>query len=112
MNPQLRVKVSNSLLSDVVTQFIPWDAEASRLRLAAAALQRRPGLVALFAMLATIGGHPETLFFGVIAIACNAGLWPAGSPASRAAALEVAAGGRHSSRPEAGVTLAALGGFL
>jgi hypothetical protein len=37
--------------------------------LAAAALQRRPGLVVLFAALATIGGHPETLFCGVIAIA-------------------------------------------
>lgn len=170
-DPNVRVKVSNSLLSDVVTQFIPWDAEERRLlrggempwrnvwagegaplfanpqtallspftwprllfglhgwvicallrfiagglsmvwlaramgasdeaatisgivyatsgfgvcwllyplanvfavlpALGAAALQRRPLLVALFAFLATAGGHPETLLFGVIAIAC------------------------------------------
>src|SRR5205814_9520284 len=30
-DPNVRVRVSNSLLSDVVTQFIPWDVEASRL---------------------------------------------------------------------------------
>src|ERR1043166_5502294 len=30
-DPDARVRVSNSLLSDVVTQFIPWDVESRRL---------------------------------------------------------------------------------
>src|SRR5258706_10956833 len=55
--------------------------------LAAAALQRRPGLVVLFAALATIGGHPETLFCGVVAIAVFV-LWASG--------LRRAAGGGRS----------------
>jgi hypothetical protein len=37
--------------------------------LAAAGLQRRYGLLVLFAALATLGGHPETLFCGVVGIA-------------------------------------------
>ena len=36
--------------------------------LLAAAIERRAGLVTLFAALATLGGHPETLFAGVVAI--------------------------------------------
>jgi hypothetical protein len=59
--------------------------------LAAAALKRRYGLVALFAALSTIGGHPETLFCGVLGIAALL-IW------------ERRGGWR--------VALAALGGFL
>lgn len=70
--------------------------------LAAAALQRRTGYVVLFAALATIGGHPETLFCGVLAIAAFV-LWiGSSSPRSPLAA----------SRSLASVAVAALSGFL
>ena len=44
-----------------VYAMLPW--------LAAAALRKNGALVVLFAALATAGGHPETLFFGVTALA-------------------------------------------
>ena len=58
--------------------------------LAAAALQRRTGLVVLFAGLATIGGHPETLFCGVVAIAVLVVWMTTSSPRS----LAVSSGGQ------------------
>ena len=50
-----------------VYAMLPW--------LAASALARRPLAIFAFAALATAGGHPETLFFGVVAIAIY--LWSA-----------------------------------
>jgi hypothetical protein len=76
--------------------------------LAAAVLQRRLGRVALFAALATIGGHPETLFCGVIAIALLALSSRGESTSSRTPDLS----SRASARDLLRVALAALGGFL